>query len=352
MKKSHLLLICTLLLFTVFFASCIEDKNASQNLTSSDSNTVTPQEGSQAHIHSFSDWTIVKKATCTENGSKERVCSCSEKETETIKATGHTFSNWETSIEATCTKNGSKERVCSCGEKETETIKATGHTFSNWETSIEATCTENGSKERVCSCGEKEIETIKAKGHNFGSWKTTKKATCTAKGLKERTCSCGYSESQNISGEHLWKSATCSSPATCSTCGKTQGTKLEHNYVSGKCTRCGQSNIVITNTYGSGRQFIKTYWEYSTGRIKPEAEGYIESFSVKDGEIEIKVSIVRSGTLLIKYKIVDSEGITVQNSYDCQSNCLAGETYRLKFYPLLQPGEYKITFQTNNNMLN
>ena len=46
--------------------------------------------GETTHTHSFSEWTIARAATCTENGVKERVCSCGEKETQKLPATGHT----------------------------------------------------------------------------------------------------------------------------------------------------------------------------------------------------------------------------------------------------------------------
>lgn len=37
---------------------------------------------------------------------------------------GHTFGEWETTKAATCTTNGTRERTCTCGEKDTMTIKA------------------------------------------------------------------------------------------------------------------------------------------------------------------------------------------------------------------------------------
>ena len=68
----------------------------------------------------------------------------------------------------------SKERTCSCGEKETQKIDKLEHThkYGEWAVVKEATETEEGSKERVCSCGEKETEAI-AKlehTHEYGEW--------------------------------------------------------------------------------------------------------------------------------------------------------------------------------------
>ena len=36
------------------------------------------------HTHTYGEWTVVKEATETEEGLKERVCACGEKETEVI----------------------------------------------------------------------------------------------------------------------------------------------------------------------------------------------------------------------------------------------------------------------------
>ena len=49
------------------------------------------------HVHSFGEWTVTTEPTCTEEGSKERVCECGEKETEVILALGHDFVNGECS---------------------------------------------------------------------------------------------------------------------------------------------------------------------------------------------------------------------------------------------------------------
>ena len=46
------------------------------------------------HKHSWTDWETTKEKTCTENGIKERICSCGAKETETIYCTGHNFATW------------------------------------------------------------------------------------------------------------------------------------------------------------------------------------------------------------------------------------------------------------------
>lgn len=50
--------------------------------------------------------------------------------------------------------------------------------------------------------------------HNFGEWKVTEAPTCTEKGTEARYCSCGKSQTGVIA-------------------------TLDHNYVNGECTNCG-----------------------------------------------------------------------------------------------------------------
>lgn len=123
------------------------------------------------HTHTYSEWTITKQATCTQDGLKERVCECGEKENGTISATGHTEGEWIIDNEPNCTQDGSKHQVCAiCGTTiKNESIEATGHAFGNWITDVDFTCTQDGSKHRVCSnCGEEQTEVIPA-GHDYSN---------------------------------------------------------------------------------------------------------------------------------------------------------------------------------------
>ena len=45
------------------------------------------------HTHSFGEWTVTKKATCTEPGEQTRSCECGYSETQVIPATGHDYVN-------------------------------------------------------------------------------------------------------------------------------------------------------------------------------------------------------------------------------------------------------------------
>ena len=65
------------------------------------------------HVHAY-DEIIVKKASCTENGVKELACSCGDKYTEVITATGHKMEN------GLCEQCGYTEAVETPKEEETQ----------------------------------------------------------------------------------------------------------------------------------------------------------------------------------------------------------------------------------------
>ncbi len=52
-----------------------------------------PGGGTSEHIHSFGEWTVVKKATCTEQGISSQTCACGEKKEQSIPAKGHQYEN-------------------------------------------------------------------------------------------------------------------------------------------------------------------------------------------------------------------------------------------------------------------
>lgn len=111
MAKKLLCVVVLLLTMVFVFASC----------DNGDSTPNTPEN--PTHTHAYDGWEIQKAATCTTEGSKDRYCSCGEKQTASIPATGHSFGDWTTVKEASTTETGLKERACSCGEKETQVIE-------------------------------------------------------------------------------------------------------------------------------------------------------------------------------------------------------------------------------------
>ena len=113
------------------------------------------------HKHAYSnEFTVDKKATCTEDGLKSKHCTkdnCTSVIEETvIKALGHSYSNeFTVDKKATCTEDGLKSKHCikdNCTSVIEETvIKALGHSYSNEFTiDKESTLTEVGSKSKHC----------------------------------------------------------------------------------------------------------------------------------------------------------------------------------------------------------
>ena len=158
------------------------------------------QETIPAKGHAYGSWKVTKKATCTANGSKEKVCAnCGNKVTETIKATGHKWnSTYTVDKEAKCKEDGEESIHCSvCNAINTSTVRsipAKGHAYSSWKVTKSATCTTKGSKEKVCSkCGDKVTDTIKATGHKWNSDYTVDKSpTILEEGSQSIHCSvCG-----------------------------------------------------------------------------------------------------------------------------------------------------------------
>ena len=108
MAKKILCVFVLVFLLACSFASCGNDNNNDTN---------------PSHTHAYGEWEIVKAASCTSEGSKERYCPCGEKQTSTIPQLEHSFGEWITVKNPTTTETGLKEQSCACGEKRSETIE-------------------------------------------------------------------------------------------------------------------------------------------------------------------------------------------------------------------------------------
>ena len=92
--KRILISIGLCILFVFVLVSC---GNSQQQQTTENTETL---ETTVSHVHTFGEWTVTKEPTCEESGIRERTCSCGEKETETIPATGHDI------VDGICSKCG------------------------------------------------------------------------------------------------------------------------------------------------------------------------------------------------------------------------------------------------------
>lgn len=183
------------------------------------------------HQHNYTIETITKNPTCTENGEKTIACSCGDKITESIPATGiHTWDAGKITKAATCKDTGIKTYTCtSCGTTKTETVaKTTVHTWDSGKITKTATCTADGVKTFTCSvCGTTKTEVIEKTGtHTYDAGKITKAATCAAEGVKTFTCTvCGAAKTEAVAknaANHTGKTVTKNAvTAGCTTTGYT-----------------------------------------------------------------------------------------------------------------------------------
>lgn len=149
--------------------------------------------------HKSDEWIIGKEATCTEKGSKYKICEvCNSQFSYTIiPSTGHTIVT-DPAVQQNCTTDGKTEgshcSVCNAVIKAQEITPATGHVSSNWIIESQPDCATAGAKYKQCTvCGDElERETLPATGHKASNWIIENQATCETDGSKYRQCTvCG-----------------------------------------------------------------------------------------------------------------------------------------------------------------
>ncbi len=273
-------------------------------------------------VHSYGDWITDTAATCTEDGTKHRVCTeCGAVENDIIEKLGHDYSDeWTVDIPADCKNSGEESRHCTRCDARTDIlgIPSTGdHTFGEWETVKAATCTEEGERIRYClgDCGTSETEVIDALGHDYSDkWTVDIPATCKNDGLKSHHCTrCDDRTDLTVvpqTDEHEFGEWIINKEATCTEsgmrvrqcvygCGTTQENviaPLGHEYESTviaptyeskgythhECSRCGDAyNDAYTNMLTV--EAVKNFRVVSTGidqlelawDMNSSAQGYI-----------------------------------------------------------------------------
>ena len=119
-KKKFIVIVSIIMLFVAGLTACVGSK----------------------HTHSFvllraEQKYLCSKATCTKQASYYYSCECGEKGTETFDygSLGHSFTNYVIDKKATCTEDETKIAKCDyCNETDTITIKGSklGHSFTNY----------------------------------------------------------------------------------------------------------------------------------------------------------------------------------------------------------------------------
>jgi len=137
-----------------------------------------PEPEKPEHQHEYQS-AVTKEPACTEPGIRTYTCSCGDKYTEEIAASGHQEVK-DPAVEATETTEGKTEGrhcgVCGAILKAQESIPALGipkpeepghtHTYESAVTKA-PTCTEPGVKTYTCSCGDQYTEEIPVSNHRY-----------------------------------------------------------------------------------------------------------------------------------------------------------------------------------------
>ena len=251
MKKSLWIVLLLALVCTLALSAC-DDTNQ-------------PQTPNEDHVHAFGEWTTVKDATCTVKGEQERICSCGEKETKSIDATGHT-EVIDAAVDPACNATGLTEgKHCSvCNETivAQEVVAKLEHTPAT-DAAVEATCSATGLTEgshcSVCNAVITAQQVVAKKAHTTSDWITDTEATCSVAGAKHKECTVCHTvlESGSIDKIAHTPVTDAAVEATCTTTGLTEGkhcsvcnivivnqqniSKLEHQYENHMCKACGIS---------------------------------------------------------------------------------------------------------------
>jgi len=181
----------------------------------------------------------------------------------------HTNVVVDTAVAPTCTSTGFTEgKYCSdCGDViiAQQVIPALEHKWTAADCDTPKTCSAckategaalghnwvEGETTKTCDrCGQTENigsgNTPSACTHTNTVVEGAVAATCTSDGHTGKTrctdCNTVIDEGQTIRAtKHRWTAADCDTPKTCSVCKATEGEALGHNWVEGKCDRCGQT---------------------------------------------------------------------------------------------------------------
>lgn len=286
-------------------ATCYQDgtKTATCSNGCGAKNTVA-DPGSKTD-HEVTDFTVIKEATCLEEGEQEAKCfyhdKCGYSEIVPIDALGHDIpADFVTDKEPTCTEKGSKSKKCTrCSETvATEEIPALGHAVNaDYTVDVAATCLEAGKQSKHCArCDYKEGETtIPALGHDYQPAAGTE-ATCLEGGYAKFTCTrCAdtYEEANSPALGHNFVYIS-DNNATC----KEDGTE------SGKCSRCDATD---TRTQ-VGSKLSHVLGEPVVTPATTKADGVITKTCTLCNDYNETEEIAKIAGMKLRYTVVAYDG--------------------------------------------
>lgn len=204
------------------------------------------------HKHVWDVGTVVKEATCTEDGEQLYTCTiCDAQELRTI-AGSHAWDGGSVTATATCAKEGVKTYTCMhCDQTKTEPIeKSSVHTWDDGSVTTAATCAKEGIKTYTCiCCNQTKTGPIEKSSAHLWDSSTNGNATTT------HVCSiCGETKSD--------PPATTNTPSTSPTTGPTETTTFpsdNENTSAEKGSTIPWGVIIISAVillFGSGIGFI------------------------------------------------------------------------------------------------
>lgn len=183
----------------------------------------TPPSNDNVCQHAFGDWNTTKQATCKDDGELARVCSkCSVEEKTTVAKTNVHIEVIDAAVSATCEATGLTEgKHCSYCDKvivEQTIIEALGHKDSN----TDHNCDNNCGKTDMGTHIDSNVDTDHVCDYGCGA---ILESCIDSENDHNHTCDvCGKLDISSCS----YTNATCETLATCTECGATTGTALEH----------------------------------------------------------------------------------------------------------------------------
>ena len=279
------------------------------------------------------------EATCTSTGKTEgshcSICGTVIKAQTEIAKKAHTYGSWKVVKSATCTVDGSKERSCTeCGKKETQAIAETGHTEVK-DAAVEATCTSTGKTEgshcSVCGTVIKAQTEIAKKAHTWGAWKTISSATVFAPKKQKRTCTKCKASEIRFSGEKLKKTISVTQSSLTMQV-KQKTTAFRVTFANGDSVKSWtSSNTRIVKVFGKSNGTCTITAQNRTGSATI-------TITLKSGlQKSVKVNVQKGAVAASSLKLPSSK-VEVKK----------GKTFTLK--PVVAPitSQSKVTYSTSN----
>ena len=206
--------------------------------------------------------TVVKEATCSEEGAQDIYCSICDMvvRTEPIEKLPHTPGEWVVEEDAPCVE---RQRCSVCGEiAEERELDFDKHDLERETVENQNGCDVHIVVQDVCkNCKmTQEVSSRDEKRHTYGDWQTTAEATCEADGSRQRTCSaCGTVETEEVTTKGHSYSVTSSVAASCTTGGSSTST----------CSTCGKQTTTATAATGHVNVYYIHHHDADNNTVNP-----------------------------------------------------------------------------------